>query len=159
MKPNAVHRVNLGMERYKCGSSLIVTCRASQSPYKRQVIIQLRHMKKHKPYYDVSMPAEAASMIRESIEWQTPTSMVPKIQALFLAVTAQQVHAAWARMSETLWKRDANQLESVKLLLAENREDVDVFEVEVETGVEQVCWGMKEIVSQLKGKVVERVST
>jgi hypothetical protein len=142
------------MERYECESRLVVTCRQSPSPGRQQVIVQLRHQQKHKPYYDVSMPAEAASMIRNDVEWYTPVSMVPRIQALFPVVTAQQIHKAWTVMSETLWKRDLDQLESVRLLLGD-RDDVDVFKIDVDDGVEQVCWGMRNIAVRLRGEIVE----
>ena len=39
--------------------------------------------------------------------------------AIYPSITANQVHAAWTTMSETLWKRDKEQLPSVKLLLGE----------------------------------------
>jgi hypothetical protein len=58
------------------------------------------------------MPAEAAAMIRENVKWQTPGLMVPSIQASFPTVTAQQIHTAWMKMSETIWKRHENQLDS-----------------------------------------------
>jgi hypothetical protein len=86
------------------------------------------------------MPPEAAAMIHDDVEWQTPASMVPKIQALFPVVTAKQVHTVWMSMSETLWKRAPGQLESTKLLL-ENRDDIDIFRIDVEEGVEQYAGG------------------
>ena len=58
-------------------------------------------------------------------------------------------------MSETLWKREKDQLSSAKILLNEYRDDVDVFEVDVQDGVQQLCWGMKKILAELKGKVIE----
>jgi hypothetical protein len=142
------------MELFKCGSQLTAICRASKSTGKQQVIVWLRHLEKHKPYYDVAMPPEAAAMIHDDIEWQTPVSMVPKIQALYPVVTAQKIHAAWTSMSETLWKRAPGQLESVMLLL-ENHDDINIFRIDMEEGVEQVCWGMNEIISCLKGDIVE----
>jgi hypothetical protein len=93
-------------------------------------------------------------MIRNDVEWYTPVSMVPRIQALFPVVTAQQIHKAWTVMSETLWKRDPDQLESVRLLLGD-RNDVNVFKIDVDDGVEQVCWGMRNIAVQLRGEIVE----
>ncbi|ESK80971.1 hypothetical protein Moror_7640, partial [Moniliophthora roreri MCA 2997] len=44
-----------------------------------------------------------------------------------------------------LWKRAKEQLPSVQKLLAEYKDDVDVFEVPVEEGVQQVSWGLKKI--------------
>ena len=58
-------------------------------------------------------------------------------------------------MSEVMWKRDKDQLASAKLLLTEFQKDVDIFDIEVDEGVQQVCWGMKKIASLLKGKIVE----
>jgi hypothetical protein len=101
------------------------------------------------------MPPEAVAMIREILEWSTPNSLTPKIQAVYPAVTSKQVHAAWTEMSETLWKRDPLQLPSAEILLKEFGDDVDIFEVNKVEGVEQLCWGMKKIGSRLGGKVIE----
>jgi hypothetical protein len=115
----------------------------------------MEHHMAHKPYYDVAMPSEAAAIIREGLEWNTPNSLVPKIQSLYPNVTANQVHSAWTTMSETLWKRDSAQLPSAKMLLEEFGDEVDLFNVATEDGVEQLCWGMKRILTALRGKVVE----
>ena len=47
------------------------------------------------------------------------------------------------------------QLPSGEILLKEYGDDVDVFDIPVEDGVQQPCWGMKKIAAKLKGKVVE----
>ena len=101
------------------------------------------------------MPPEAADIIRENLEWSTPSSIIPKVQAVYPQVTGKQVHKAWADMSEVLWKRDHLQLPSAKKLLQEFSDDVDVFEVNVAEGVEILCWGMKKTLARLKGKVVK----
>jgi hypothetical protein len=119
------------------------------------VTIRLDHHERHPPYYNVAMPSDAIQMIRESLEWTTPVSMVPKVQALFPKVTAKQIHAAWTSMSEAIWKRDANQLVSAEMLLQEWTDDVEIFKIDVIDGVEQLCWGMRKILFQLKGKIVE----
>lgn len=121
----------------------------------RIIRVKLQHFDNHAPYYDVEMPPEAAAMIRENLEWSTPVSLVPKIQAAHPNVTANQIHAAWTGMSETLWKRDQYQLPSAKILLKEYSEGVDLFNIPTVDGVEQLCWGMKKIMGSLKGKVVE----
>jgi len=100
------------------------------------------------------MPPEATAIIRENIEWSSPSSIVGKIQSQFPSITAVQVHSAWTTMSETLWKRDKMQLPSVKALLAEYKE-VDVFEIPTEDGIEQVTWGMRKIAERLRGKITE----
>ena len=144
------------MERFSCRSSLGITCCPSTDVPNQQIIsIWLHHHEKHKPYYDVTMPPEAVAIIRDNLEWSTPSSLTPKIQDLYLAVTGKQVHRAWTDMSETLWKRDPLQLPSAEMLLKEFGDDVDVFDVIKAEGVEQLCWGMKKIGAHLKGKVVE----
>lgn len=84
-------------------------------------------------------------------------SLVSRIQQLFPKVTAKQVHSAWAAMSEDFWKKDKMQLPSAKALLEEHQDDVDIFHVGVDDGVEQLCWGMKKIATKLdiKTNVVE----
>jgi hypothetical protein len=101
------------------------------------------------------MPAGAAEIIRNNLEWSTPVALVGRIQEQYPIVTANQIHAAWTTMSEVMWKRDKDQLASAKLLLSELHNDIDVFDIEVDEGVQQVCWGMKKIANLLKGKVVE----
>jgi hypothetical protein len=89
------------------------------------------------------------------LEWSTPASLIAKVQNSFPNVTAQQVRTTWTQRSETLWKRDQYQLPSAKILLKEYSNDVDIFDIPVAEGIEQLCWGMKKVASRLKGKVVE----
>ena len=157
MGEDVVHRDTVGMTRYECNSKLIVSC-AARGPTRTQlrtVIVRLHHHKNHHPYYDVALPPDASALIRENLEWSTPVSITPKIQALYPQVTPKQVHRAWTEMSETLWKRDKMQLPSATLLLEEFPNDVEVFDTKAEAGVEQLAWGMKKILAGLKGKVVE----
>ena len=153
--PGVKHRDNLGMNRFECRSRLVISCRAGAAANTRMVTIRINHHENHRPYYDVAMPPAAVQIIRESLEWSTPVSLVPKIQAIHPHVSANQIHRAWTEMSETLWKRDPVQLLSTEMLVKEHHEDVDLFEIEQREGVVQLCWGMKKIASRLRGKVVE----
>ncbi|KAG1874931.1 hypothetical protein F4604DRAFT_2008937 [Suillus subluteus] len=94
------------------------------------------------------MQSDATQIICDQLEWSSPSSLAPKIQALYPRITASQ-------MSEILWKKDSDQLTSAKMLLDEFGRDIDVFDVELADGVEQLCWGMKKITRRLEGKVVE----
>lgn len=94
-------------------------------------------------------------MICENVEWSTPVSITPKVQATFPQVTPKQVHTAWTQMSEMLWKRDKMQIPSAKLLLEELRDEVDLFDIKLPEGVEQVAWGIKPILRKLWDEVVE----
>lgn len=153
--PDVTLRDNVGIQRFNCRSKLIVTCVRGPSPGTRVVTIRMEHHEKHKQYFDVEMPPGAVDIIRDNLEWSTPVSITPQVQAVYPNMTGKQVHRAWTEMSEMLWKRDHLQLPSAEILLKEYGDDVDVFDIPVEDGVQQLCWGMKKIAAKLKGKVVE----
>lgn len=142
------------MNYFKCKSALNISCQ-SNGDNSHIITIWLKHHKKHTPYYDVTLPPEAAAMIWEDLEWTSPSDMAKKVQNAYPAVTAIQVYKAWMMMSEGLWKRDAEQLPSVKALLGEYKDDVDVLDIPVADRVEQIAWVMKKIVGPLEGKIVE----
>ena len=152
-----LHRDTLGMHRYNCQSKLNISYRANPKSDERtyKITILLEHRMKHTPYFDVSLPPEATALIREELEWTCPNEMSKKVQMTYPSVTANQVHAAWTTMSQTLWKRESEQLPSVKALLDELKDDVAVLNLAVMEGVEQVAWVMKKIALPLQGKVVE----
>ena len=110
---------------------------------------------KHTLYYDVSLPPEAAALICENIDFHSPNEIAKRILLTHPSVTANQVHAAWSKMSEALWKQDVDQVTSIKTLLGEYHNDAAVLELPKWEGVEQVAWVMKKIVSPLCGKIVE----
>uniref|UniRef100_A0A0W0FE87 MULE transposase domain-containing protein n=1 Tax=Moniliophthora roreri TaxID=221103 RepID=A0A0W0FE87_MONRR len=101
------------------------------------ITLWIRHHDKHVPYYDVGMPTKASQIICENLEWCTPSSLVPEIQAMHLNITTAQVHRAWALMSKELWKKDPRQIESARKLLKECQDIIDIFEIEKVPGVEQ----------------------
>ena len=110
---------------------------------------------RHIPYYDVSLPPEAAALIRDNIECHCPNEVAKKVLLTHPSITAKQVHTAWTTMSETLWKRDNEQLPSVKALLMELQDDVAILDLPGIEGVEQVAWVMKKVMAPLQGKIVE----
>ncbi|KAF7426653.1 hypothetical protein PC9H_009022 [Pleurotus ostreatus] len=158
-REGAVPRDNVGMKRFACRSRLIIACKLAAPKggvsLKRTIRIAIEHHTVHVLYYDVSVPAEALDMVRENLDNATPNELVGRIQALFPQVTANQIHTAWTVMSEELWKRDDQQLTSAKLLMEDLSDDVEMFNVVIEDGIEQICWGMKQIARPLIGKVVE----
>ena len=144
------------MHQYDCDSCLIVLCQMANSGSTNRIVqVKLQHFDDHVLYYDVKMPPEAAAMIHENLEWSTPVSLVPKIQAAHPHVTANQIHAAWTGMSETLWKQDQYQLPSAEMLLKEYSRDIDLFDIPTVDSVKQLCWRMKKVIGLLKGKVIE----
>lgn len=153
----AKHRDTLGMHRYECKSKLNISCRTNTSNggQRHTITIWLEHHKRHTPYYDVKLPLEAVEMIREDLDWTTPNEMVRKVHGKYPAVSTKQVHKAWTTMSETLWKRNTEQIPSARALLMEYDDDVDLLTIPAVDGVEQVAWVMKKIANPLRGKIVE----
>ncbi|KAG7085883.1 hypothetical protein E1B28_003417 [Marasmius oreades] len=153
---NVKHRDHVGMRRFDCRSRLLASCKDLKkgSLTVKLVSLRIQHHEKHVPYYDVSMPEGASQIIRESVEWCTPSSLVAKIQASYPNVTSAQIYHAWAVMSEELWKKDPKQVESAQKVLDEHRDVVDFFQVTTEPGVEQICWGLKLIAQRLTVKNV-----
>ena len=148
------------MLRYDCNSKLHISYHANPgSEHCKEktfrITIWLEHHKSHTPYYDVSLPPEAAALIRENLEWFSPHKIAKRVLPTYPVITAKQVHAAWTTMSETLWKRGREQLPSVKTLLGELEDDVTVLDVPKLEGVEQIAWVMKKVLLPLSGKIVE----
>ncbi len=77
------------------------------------ISIWIEHHQQHIPYYDISLPSEAAEIIRENLEWTSPNEIAIKVQMTYHTVTTSQIYNAWTTMSEMLWKRDPDQLSSV----------------------------------------------
>ena len=155
-KEGVKHRDTVGMHCFNCKSKLHVSCGANPDDEDTRVVtIWLEHHIRHTPYYDVSLPPEASAMIRENLEWISPSEIAKKVQTTYPAITTNQVHMAWTRMSETLWKRDTQQLPSVQKLLGELQDDVDVLKLPEIDGVEQVAWVMKRVLLPLRGQVAE----
>ncbi|KAJ8581585.1 hypothetical protein M405DRAFT_846948 [Rhizopogon salebrosus TDB-379] len=125
-KEGVKHRDTIGMKRM--GDAID----------QRTVSINIKHHEVHIPYYDVAMPPDAIRIIQDQLEWSTPSALALKIQALYPHMTASQVHFAWSKMSEILWKKDPDQLTSAKILLDEFDQDIEVFDIEVAEGVEHI---------------------
>jgi hypothetical protein len=89
------------------------------------------------------------------LEWSTPVSVTLRVQVIYPHITGKKIHTVWTQMSETLWRSDKEQLPSAETLLREFGDDVDVFDIEVEEGVQQLCFGMKKIRERLRGKVIK----
>jgi hypothetical protein len=156
-REGAKHRDTLGMCRYECKSKLNISCRATIGSGKGTYLITiwLEHHKQHTPYYDVSLPPEAAEMIRENLDWTCPNDVVKQVQMAYPTVSASQIYKAWTTMSETLWKRSQEQLPSVRALLGDFKGEVDTLSLPEIEGVEQIAWVMKKVVAPLQNMIVE----
>ncbi|KAH8985840.1 hypothetical protein EDB86DRAFT_2832929 [Lactarius hatsudake] len=146
-REGAKHWDTLGMCRYESSSE------SREKTY--TITISLEHHKRHIPYYDVSLPPDAAALIRDSLEWRCPSEIAKMVQSTYPTISTKQVHKAWTTMSETLWKKNIEPLPSVRALLSDLKDDVDILNLPEIEGVEQVAWVMKKIISPLQGKIVE----
>lgn len=156
VKPGVVHRHHEGMPRFDCNSSLRVSIQTPpRQPETCIVTVRLSHDVRHVHYYDVALPDGAAEIIRHSIEYSLPSQLVPEVQATYPNVSPKQVHRAWSTMSQIMWRRAKNQLESAKKLMEEFGEDVKVLDVTVSEGVEILAISFPKINAALKDKVVE----
>ncbi|KAG6327570.1 hypothetical protein ID866_11519, partial [Astraeus odoratus] len=146
-KEGVRHHDKVGMKWFSCSSQLIVSCCHQHGNESDQCTMSIRisHHEAHVPYYDIAMPSDAVDVICDNLEWNTPSTLI----------MPTQVHSAWTRMSEVLWKKNINQLPSAQMLLGKWTAEVEVFTVEILKGIEQLCWGMARISHQLSGKVVK----
>jgi len=140
------------MDRFDCQSRLSIS--VSHIRGKQMVTVALQHTKRHVPYCSVDMPPEALQIIREHL-WSIPSALVEQIQPNFPQVSAQQIHSAWAEMSEVLWKRKDNQVESASELLKEMGDNVEILQIETVEGVSALAWGLRKTVTRLQGKIME----
>ena len=145
------------MDRYPCKSKMSISCHVTRGSRgtTHTISIWVEHHSRHIPYYNVDLPSEAAEMIQENLEWTCPSEIAKKVQMTHLSVTASQIYRAWMTMSEILWKRDLDQLTSVRTLLGEFDDNVDILRLPAIEGAIQVAWVMKDIVGLLQGKIVE----
>jgi hypothetical protein len=146
----------MGMDRYNCRSGLTIS--VSHAAGKQTVKIHLKHHTHHEPYFSIDMPPEVLQMLRENILIATPSALVTIIRTKYPQVSAAQIYAAWRKMSESLWKRGDDQMDSASELLKEFEKagKVDVFsEMKVEEDVTAMAWGLPQIASRIKASVVE----
>ncbi len=143
------------MKRFPCAGSLNIACRLTTEG-KKLIRIYLQHKKAHDHYYNVSMPEAALRIIRDNLAIVRPSDLVTTIQQRWDNITASQIYSAWAKMSETIWKRCPEQLPSARALLDEYPDNIEEFkEITPPEGVEQLCFGLKRVLNGLRGKVVE----
>ncbi|KAH8998067.1 hypothetical protein EDB92DRAFT_1813615 [Lactarius akahatsu] len=77
------------------------------------------------------------------------------VQSTYPTISAKQVHKAWTTMSKTLWKKNIEPLPSVRALLSNLKDNVDILNLPEMEGIKQVAWVMKKIVSPLQGKIIK----
>lgn len=75
--PNAKRWDHVGMNRFLCASQLALTCRHVND--QNRIRVTVKHQMKHKEYFDVALPEEAKSIIRE-LENARPNDLVNEIQ-------------------------------------------------------------------------------
>jgi len=144
----------LGLKRFECQSELLITCMSDREA--QTLRITLSHSQNHTPYFDVSIPPKAVDIIRDNIDWALPNDITGKIQSQHPHVTEKQITTVWTRFAQSSWKQNPkDQMDSARQLLKEFSEEVDVFEVDEEKGVDQLAWGMRKIATKIGTSLVE----
>ena len=153
-KDGVQRRETLGLKRFECRSELLITCTSDGEA--QTLRITLSHSQNHTPYFDVSIPPEAVDIIRDNIDWALPNDITGKIQSQYPHVTKKQITTVWTKFAQSSWKRNPkDQMDSAWQLLKEFSEEVDVFEVDGEKGVDQLVWGMRMIAAKIGTSLVE----
>jgi hypothetical protein len=119
------------------------------------VTVRLNHGVQHLHYFNVDLPEGAAEIIRHSVEHSLPSQLVDEVQSTYPNVSAKQVHRAWSTMSQIMWRRADNQLESAQKLMEEFGDDVKVLNVTAPDSVEILAISFPKINAALKDKIVE----
>jgi len=143
MKEGVQHCETLGLQRFECQSKLLITCTTEEV---QTLHVILSHTQNHTPYFDVSIPPKAIDIIHDNIDWALPNDLIGKIQLLHPQVTAKQITTVWTKFTQNSWKwNPKDQMDLAWQLLHEFNEEVDIFELEEEKGVDQLVWGMRTI--------------
>ncbi|KAK1216777.1 hypothetical protein PQX77_001906 [Marasmius sp. AFHP31] len=147
------HRDNLGMKRFDCKSKLVITSHTVNDEV--EVYVRLDHHDSHLQYTDVSLPESALEYIRDHLQFK-PNDLVKTLKPDYQNITSAQVYSAWLRLSEVLWRRADDQMESARLLLREleNAGEIDVFASTSLDGIVQLSWGMKKVAWAMKDYTV-----
>lgn len=135
-KEGVQNHETLSLQHFKCRSKLLITCTSEDI----QILhVNLSHSQSHTPYFDVSVPPGAIDIICNNINWALPNDVVGKVQLLYLQVTAKQITTVWTKFAQNSWKQNPkDQMDSAQQLLQEFSEDVDMFEVDKEKGIDQL---------------------
>ncbi|KAJ8090976.1 hypothetical protein PM082_024900 [Marasmius tenuissimus] len=146
-------RDNLGMKHYDCQSKLVITSHTVDD--RAEVYVRLDHHESHLRYTDVSLPESALEYIWDHLQFK-PNDLVKALKPDYQIITSAQVYSAWLRLSEVLWRRVDDQMESARLLLHELEEagEIDVFESISLDGIVQLSWGMKKVAWAMKDYAV-----
>jgi len=155
INPDAKQRDTLGLDRFLCDGTLLISVRAHPRLDNHYLIaLTFKHKQGHVQYLDVSMPQEALTYIKNQLR-STPGLIASQLVTQFPHLTQSQVYSAWTRLSEAYWKRDEDAIVSVRKLLLEDKHGVDFWELEVPEGVTSIAWGCRRVSKKIGSTTVE----
>ncbi|KZT57507.1 hypothetical protein CALCODRAFT_434063, partial [Calocera cornea HHB12733] len=149
-------RDHIGMDRFDCQSHLVIVIKQHTT---HTVQIYFQHCQMHLPYYDVRLPEDVAEYMRTNLSLG-PSAIYMSIQRQHLGpdVTRKQVHSAWTRMSETIWRRSQNEIHSGQQLLDES-DEVDHFkDLVIPSGVTMVAWAYTKLITSIGPQNIYEIS-
>ncbi|KAJ7097343.1 hypothetical protein C8R44DRAFT_717397 [Mycena epipterygia] len=141
------------MDRFPCQGYLHVTVRDGDDT----IGIRLSHHQAHCQYVDISIDEEIKGIIEEmknspaSAIWDRILREHPSTE-----LTRKQIYARWARLNESVWKLDADQVKSATLLLERlDGEKIEIIPVEKEVGIDAIAFSFINILREFGGQIEE----
>ncbi|KAJ7482135.1 hypothetical protein B0H11DRAFT_2157722 [Mycena galericulata] len=141
------------MDRFPCNGYLRITVVDGDET----VGLRLTHHRAHAQYINISMDEEIKQVIEEmknstaSAVWDRILRENPDTE-----LTQKQVYAHWARLNESVWKLDPDQVKSATMLLERlDGEKIEIIPVQKEPGIEAISFSFINILRDFGDQIEE----
>ncbi|KAJ7440654.1 hypothetical protein B0H11DRAFT_1750566 [Mycena galericulata] len=141
------------MDRFPCNGYLRITVVDGDET----VRLRLTHHRAHSQYINISMDEEIKQVIEEmknstaSAVWDRILRENPDTE-----LTQKQVYAHWARLNESVWKLDPDQVKSATMLLERlDGEKIEIIPVQKEPGIEAISFSFINILRDFGDQIEE----
>ncbi|KAJ7716732.1 hypothetical protein DFH07DRAFT_700087, partial [Mycena maculata] len=141
------------MDRFPCQGYLRITVREDDDT----IGMRLTHHRAHCPYVDISIPKEIKQLI-ESMKNSPASAIWDHImrENPSTELTRKQVYAEWARVNESVWKLDSDQIKSAtKLLERVEGEKIEIIPIEKQSGIDAVAFSFINILRDFGDQIEE----
>ncbi|RIB19546.1 hypothetical protein C2G38_2136760 [Gigaspora rosea] len=142
------HRDRLPMQRFHCRGWLTLTIDLQ----KFQVTIELTH-EYHAEYVDVRVMNEIKEYIQTNLQ-QMPRNIWENLGTRSVNITEKQIYYWWMTLSQHIWKKDENQIQSA-IKIIEQYDNIEILLTVEDSGVTMISFGVKEIINRLGVNAVE----
>ncbi|RIB00258.1 hypothetical protein C2G38_2306711 [Gigaspora rosea] len=136
------------MQRFHCRGWLTLTIDLQ----KFQVTIELTH-EYHAEYVDVRVMNEIKEYIQTNLQ-QMPRNIWENLGTRSVNITEKQIYYWWMTLSQHIWKKDENQIQSA-IKIIEQYNNIEILLTVEDSGVTMISFGVKEIINRLGVNAVE----